>query len=118
MPDHRSALATSHSYLGLLLATMGKLAEAEEQSRKGQAIYEKLAAEFPALPDYRSGLARATTSRESCWRALESGRKRRSSTARASPSMRRWRPTSPPSGLPLRPGREPQHPRKSASGPW
>ena len=56
VPDHRSDLAKSHNNLGNLLAGLGKVAEAEEQSRKGLAIRETLAADFPAVFDYLVGL--------------------------------------------------------------
>ena len=42
---------------GNLVAGLGKLPAAEEHDRKALAILEKLAAEFPAVPDYRSDLA-------------------------------------------------------------
>ena len=49
--------------LGTLVADLGKRTEAEEQYRQALAILEKLAAEFPAMPDYRGnshwGRARA-----------------------------------------------------------
>jgi tetratricopeptide (TPR) repeat protein len=43
----------SHSNLGLLLAGLRKCPAAEEQYSKALAIKEKLAAEFPTVPQYR-----------------------------------------------------------------
>ena len=57
MPDYRQHLALSHTNLGILLAGLGQGAAAEEQFRKGLAIREKLAADFPAVPAYRQDLA-------------------------------------------------------------
>ena len=42
----------SHNSLGYLLANLGRGAEAEEQYRQALVIQEKLAAEFPAVPEY------------------------------------------------------------------
>ncbi len=56
MPTYRNDLAMSRNNLGLLLAGLGKRAEAEGEYRKALAILEKLAAEFPAVPDYQIGL--------------------------------------------------------------
>ena len=47
----------SHNNLGNLLADLGKRPEAEQQYRKALAIQEKLAADFPAVPEYRQDLA-------------------------------------------------------------
>ncbi len=47
----------SHNNLGVLLKGLGQGAAAEEQYRKALAIQEKLAADFPAVPDYRQDLA-------------------------------------------------------------
>ncbi len=57
VPEYRQHLAASHLNLGLLLAYLGKQAEAEAEYRKALAIYEKLAADFPAVPAYRQELA-------------------------------------------------------------
>jgi tetratricopeptide (TPR) repeat protein len=61
VPDYRrdwvSELARSHNNLGALLRDTGKRDEAEEQYRSSLAIREKLVAEFPTVPDYRSDLA-------------------------------------------------------------
>ena len=95
MPEHRKDLALSHNNLGVLLAGLGKRPEAEEQYRKALAIQEKLAAEFPAVPEYRKHLARATTTWDFCWPAWESGRRRRSSIGKPWRSRRSWSPNSP-----------------------
>jgi tetratricopeptide (TPR) repeat protein len=55
----RASLAKSHTNLRLLLAGLGQGAAAEKQYRKALAIWEKLAAEFPAVPDYRHDLAKS-----------------------------------------------------------
>jgi serine/threonine protein kinase/Flp pilus assembly protein TadD len=56
-PGLRAGLAGSHHNLGLLLAGLGKRAEAEKEYRQALALYEKLAADFPAVPEYRHDLA-------------------------------------------------------------
>ena len=56
VPQLRRLLARSHNSLGLLLTHLGKRPEAEEQYRKALAIREKLAAEFPAVPQYQVDL--------------------------------------------------------------
>jgi tetratricopeptide (TPR) repeat protein len=53
VPLYRNGLALSHNNLGVLLADLGKRPEAEEQYRKALAIWGKLVAEFPAMPDHR-----------------------------------------------------------------
>ncbi len=57
VPAYRRDLAGCHGNLGLLLAALGKWAEAEAEDRKTLAIREKLTAEFPAIPAYRQELA-------------------------------------------------------------
>lgn len=61
-PHTLQDLARCHNNLGLLLADRGKGLEAEEECHKGLKLREKLAAIFPAYPDYRSDLARSHTS--------------------------------------------------------
>jgi tetratricopeptide (TPR) repeat protein len=50
-------LARSHNNLGNLLRDLGKRAEAETAYRHAAVIQEKLAADFPAVPQYRLELA-------------------------------------------------------------
>jgi tetratricopeptide (TPR) repeat protein len=52
-------LATSHNNRGALLASLGRRDEAEKEYRAALALWEKLAEQFPALPDYRRGLAKS-----------------------------------------------------------
>lgn len=59
MPDYRNNLARSRLELGNLFHALGQRAAAEEQWRKAQAIWEKLAADFPAVPEYRYDLAQS-----------------------------------------------------------
>jgi tetratricopeptide (TPR) repeat protein len=47
----------SHNPLGVLLADLGRRPEAEAQYRRALALQEKLAAQFPAVPQYRDDLA-------------------------------------------------------------
>jgi serine/threonine protein kinase len=62
VPEYRFQLASSHDGLGhlfsgLRLSDFGKRAEAETAFRQALAILEKLAADFPAVPVYRSNVA-------------------------------------------------------------
>ncbi len=52
-------MAFGRSSLGHLLAGQRRTSEAEEQDRQALATWERLAAEFPAVPEYRRGLAGA-----------------------------------------------------------
>jgi tetratricopeptide (TPR) repeat protein len=53
VPEYRNHLAFIHGSLGDLLAGMRKPLEAEEQYRKSLTIKEKLADQFPAVPEYQ-----------------------------------------------------------------
>src|SRR5262249_35195100 len=59
--NFRNRLAGSHNNLGLLLGQTGKLAEAEAESRAALAIWGKLAADNPGIPEYRNWLAAGHT---------------------------------------------------------
>ena len=96
IPQLRRKLAQSHNGLGDLLAGLGKRPEAEEQFRKALAIQEKLAAEFPAGPDYRKDLADCYNNLGNLLPASGSGRRRRSSIGKPWRSRRSWSPSSPP----------------------
>ena len=78
------------------LVGAGKEEEAEEQYRKALAIREKLAADFPAVPDYRQDLAASHNSLGILLADCGKRARRRSSTARRLASGRSWPPTSPP----------------------
>lgn len=53
VPEYRKVLATAHNNLGLLLTSLEKGPEAEQQYRNALAIRERLADEFPNVPEYR-----------------------------------------------------------------
>jgi eukaryotic-like serine/threonine-protein kinase len=57
VPQYRSELAGSHTNRGLLLAGLGKPAEAEAAYRQALALQGKLADDFPAVPQYRLELS-------------------------------------------------------------
>ncbi len=57
MPEFRSLLALSHNNLGLVLSGTGKPAEAEAEYRAALAIFQKLADDNPAVPDFRRRLS-------------------------------------------------------------
>jgi serine/threonine protein kinase len=57
--DGRYEFAKSACELGALLGRRGRTAEAEEKLIQSVAIFERLAAEFPAVPAYRVDLDRA-----------------------------------------------------------
>src|SRR5262249_43792290 len=59
VPAYRLELARSQNGLGVLLADLGKRAEAEAAYRQALATQGKLAADFPAVPQYRQELARS-----------------------------------------------------------
>jgi tetratricopeptide (TPR) repeat protein len=52
-------LALSHTNLGNLLRALGKQTEAESAYRRALALQERLAADFPTVPEYRQNLARS-----------------------------------------------------------
>ena len=56
MPQYREDLALSHNDLGILLCDLGKRAEAEAAYRQALSIQDKLATDFPAVPQYRIAL--------------------------------------------------------------
>ena len=57
MTDYRAHLAHSHRNLGNLLSGGGRHTEADKAFRESLAISEKLAAEFPNVPNYRGNMA-------------------------------------------------------------
>jgi serine/threonine protein kinase/tetratricopeptide (TPR) repeat protein len=57
-PSCRAKLAGVQRNLGILLAATGRTREAEEAYRAALAVSERLAADFPAVPDYRHDLAK------------------------------------------------------------
>jgi tetratricopeptide (TPR) repeat protein len=52
VPAYRRELAASHNSLGNLLADLGQRADAEAEYRAALAVQEKLAAEYPGVPQY------------------------------------------------------------------
>src|SRR5262249_40154125 len=60
-PDTRSELAAVQEELGVLFVAAGRPAEAEALGRAALATLERLVADFPDQPTYRSSLARAQT---------------------------------------------------------
>jgi tetratricopeptide (TPR) repeat protein len=61
VPAYRQELARSHNNLGVLLAGLGKRAEADAAYLQALAIQAKLAVDFPAVPRYRIELAHGQT---------------------------------------------------------
>ncbi len=55
--DHRAKMAGVQLTLGSVLANTGQVAEAEKVYSQAVAVCAQLAAEFPAVPDYRHDLA-------------------------------------------------------------
>src|SRR4029078_1383644 len=49
--------ADANSRVGVLLENLGQRPEAEKSYRAAMAINDKLAADYPAVPAYRQGLA-------------------------------------------------------------
>ena len=77
VPQYRSDLAASHNNLGNVLIDLRQRPEAE-QFRSAAAIQEKLAADFPAVPDHLKALAVGHKQPgNSAERARRSGRRRR-----------------------------------------
>jgi tetratricopeptide (TPR) repeat protein len=56
-PEFRHELARSHTNLGNLLKTTGRMREAEVAYTDALALQKQLAAEFPTRPDFRQDLA-------------------------------------------------------------
>jgi hypothetical protein len=56
-PEFRQKLALTHNDLGILLADTGRPKEAEAALADALAIFKRLAADFPEVPDYRNDLA-------------------------------------------------------------
>jgi serine/threonine-protein kinase len=52
-PEYRFDLAASHGNLGVLLADLGKTAEAERAYRSAVDLLKKVAADFPAVTEYQ-----------------------------------------------------------------
>ena len=92
----RAVQAEGHFRVAYLWQKLGRREEARSEYERAVVLREKLAADFPAVPDYRSDLAISHNNLGVCWRAWGSERRRRSSTARRWPSRRSWPPTSPP----------------------
>jgi tetratricopeptide (TPR) repeat protein len=57
VPGYRRDLAVGNINLGLLLAQTGRFKDAEDTYRDAVVIYERLAADFPSVPDYHNELA-------------------------------------------------------------
>jgi tetratricopeptide (TPR) repeat protein len=96
VPQYRQDLAGSHVNLGVLLAGLGKRAEAERHYRRALDFQEKLVAGAPAVPQYRQDLAGSHVNLGICWPARGNGRRRSGSTAKPWPFRRSWPPTPPP----------------------
>ena len=81
----------------MLLSQTGRPAEAEAEFRAALAIHEKLAAENPAVTDFRSRLANHHNNLGHLLSERAGRRRRRSSTARHWRSTRSWPTRTPPS---------------------
>src|SRR5205085_9813348 len=61
-PHHRRVQATAHGQLGDLLGRSGRPADAEREFRTAVEVFRRLAADHPAVADYRADAAGALNS--------------------------------------------------------
>ena len=95
--EARRNLTATMNRIGALLWQTGKPAEAEAEFRKALAIRQKLADDNPAVTEFRSALARATSISASSSPRRASCRRRRPGTGTPWRSGRSWPTTTPPS---------------------
>ena len=115
--QYRQGLAGSQDKLGILLADLGKRAEAEEQYRKALAIEEKLVADSPPCRTTADPGRQPQQPREFCWKPGEAAGGGGAVSESPGDPREAGRRVPRRAGVPQEPGRHPQQPGNSAGRP-